>query len=332
VEPPATCDGECTLATDTIVISTPTHSRLGWSLVALLALILGGASLTLASEGANEARKPAVAQSSPGERLPIPRRAFLVPGEQFATDSSAAGGADLWAFARVGSGLRVQRWQVTSSAISPQPASLMTSPPAGSLNVAVAPWRGTRQALVLATQQGRSIAVQVRRAVPPFAILGQARTPTLPLQAGDVRSVFVDSDARGSADLVVVDRPATVAGAMRIRVLRGETDFQSVTRDVQLGTTNSWPRPEWNLVVGGVDSMSDDLLFISQTQPTQTGKIEVHALLSASGYHGYGTQTPINSPEGSGVDWSFALAHGYGGVPVLYGIDLTSRLLMRFSL
>jgi hypothetical protein len=316
-----------------MVADTPTRSRLGWSLVAVLALILGGTALTLARQGANQARKPTVAQSSPGERLPIPRQALLVPGEQFATDSSAAGGSDLWAFARVGSGLRVQRWLVSTSAISPQPASRITSPLAGILNVAVASWGGTsRRALVLTAQQGDSIVVQIRRAVPPFVILAHARTPVLPLRAGDVRSVFVDGNSRGSAELIVVDRPATAEGVMRIRVLTGETGFHAVIRDVQLRATNSWPVLAWNLVVGGVDSMAGDLLFISRTQRTTSGKIEVHALLSLDTYNGYGTQVPIDSPEGAGVDWSYALAHGPGGVPVLYGIDSAHRWLMRFSL
>jgi hypothetical protein len=185
---------------------------------------------------------------------------------------------------------------------------------------------------MLATQQGRSIVVQVRRTVPPFAILAQARTPALPLKAGDARSVFVDGDARGSAELIVVDRSATVAGVMRIRVLTGTTGFHSMISDVQLKGANSFPVSAWNLLVGGVNSVTSDLLFISRTQPTTTGKIEVHALLSASGYHRYGTQTPIDSPEGAGVDWSYALAHGPGGAPVLYGIDLARRRLMLFSL
>lgn len=311
---------------------TSIHSRLGWSLVAVLALILGGAALTLASKGADRARQPAVARGLSGGRLPIPRQALLVPGEQFATDSSAGGGSDLWTFARAGSRLRVQRWLVTTSAISPQSASLMTSPPAGSLNVAVASWRGVRQALVLTTQEGRSIVVQVRRSVPPFAVLAHVRTPALPLRVGDVRVVFVDEDTRGSADLIVVDRPATAAGVMRIRVLTGTTGFHAIVSDLRLKGINSFPVSAWNLLVGGVNSVTSDLLFISRMQPTTSGKIEVHALLSSADYHGYGVQAPINSPEGAGVDWSYALAHDSGGAPVLYGIDLTGRLLMRFSL
>jgi hypothetical protein len=315
-----------------MVTDTPTRSRLGWSLVAVLALIVGGVSLTLATKGAKRAHEAAVAQSSPGERLPIPRSALLVPGGQFATDSSAAGGADLWAFARAGSGLRVQRWLVATLAISPQPASLIASPPAGRLTVAVASWSGTRQALVLTAQQGDSIVVQVRRAIPPFVMLAHARTPALPLGVGDVRSVFVDGDSRGSAELIVVDRPTTAAGVMRIRVLTGERGFQSVVHDVHLRATNAWPVPAWNLAVGGVNSIAGDLLFISRTEPTTTGEIEVHALLSADTYHGYGTQMPIDSPEGAGVDWSYALAHGPGGAPILYGIDSAHRWLMRFPL
>jgi len=119
---------------------------------------------------------------------------------------------------------------------------------------------------------------------------------------------------------------------MRIRVLTGTTGFHSMISDVQLKGINSFPASAWNLLVGGVNSVTSDLLFISRTQPTTSGKIEIHTLLSASGYHGYGTQAPINSPEGTGVDWSYALAHDSGGAPILYGIDLTGRLLMRFSL
>lgn len=314
-----------------MVTDTPTRSRLGWSLVAVLALILGGAALTLAGKGADQARKPAVVRSLTEKRLPIPRQALLVPGEQFATDPSAAGGPDLWTFARAGPRLRVQRWLVTTSAILPQPASLIAAPPVGRLNVAVASWRGV-QTLVFATQQGRSIVVQIRRAVPPFAILVQARTPALPLGPGDVRSVFADGDAQGFAELIVVDRPATTSGVMRIHVLKGETGFQSVARDVQLGASNSWPRPKWNVAVGGVDSVSGDLLFISEAQPTRSGKIEVHALLSSHSYYGYGTQVPIDSPEGAGVGWSYVLAHNPGHVPILYGVDPIIRRLMRFTL
>jgi hypothetical protein len=314
-----------------VVTSTSTSSRLGWSLVALLVLILGGAALTLASRGANRAREPFAAQNLHGEQLRIPPQTSLVPGEQFATDSSVAGGSDVWAFARIGSRLRVQRWLVTTSSISPQPASLITSPPSGSLNVAVAHWKA-HQVLIFAAPQDHSIVVQVRRIVPPFTMLAKIRTPALPLKVGDVRSIFIDSEARGSAELIVVDRPTTVTGVMHIRVLTGTTDFHSMISDVQLTGINSFPASAWNLVVGGVDSVTGDLLFISRTQPTTSGKIEVHALLSSAGYHGYGTQTPINSPEGTGVHWSYALAHGPSGVPVLYGIDLTSRLLMRFLL
>jgi hypothetical protein len=155
----------------------------------------------------------------------------------------------------------------------------------------------------------------------------------LPLAAGDTRSLFVDTDRGGYAELIVVDRPATATGKMRIRVLRGESRFRSVTRDVQLGAANSWPLPKWDLTVGGVDSTSGDLLFISRMQPTRSGKIEVHALLSSKGYNGYGTQRPIGSPEGAGVGWSYAVAHGFSdGVPILYGIDPATRQLMRFPL
>jgi hypothetical protein len=329
VEPRATSDGECALSgAVTVVTDTSTRSGLGWALVVVLALILGSSALVLARRGANRSRNPAAA-----ETLPIPRQALLVPGEHFATDSFVAGGSDLWTFTRAGSGLRVQRLVVTASAISPQPASLITSPPAGILNVAVVSWRGgSQRALVLTAQQGHLIVVQVRRAVPPFVILAQARTQALPLGADDVRSVFVGGNIRGSAELIVVDRPATAAGVMRIRVLTRETGFHSVIRDVQLGATNSYPVSAWNLVAGGVNSMAGDLLFISRKESTASGKIEVHALLSSAGYRAYGTQVSIDSPEGAGVDWSYALAHSPGGAPVLYGIDLARRWLMRFSL
>lgn len=313
---------------------TARRSVSGWVLVAVLALILGGVALSLANRGVNRARnvaRPDVPFTA--RALPIPSRAILDAGEQFAADSSAGGGSDLWSFTRAGATLSVQRWRVTPSAVSPQPASLLTSPPAGLLHVAVASWPGTPQrALVLTVEQGDFIVVQVRRAVPPFVILTQARTPALPLRAGDIRSVFADTDRRGYAELIVVDRPAMAAGVMRIRVLKGETHFHSVTRDVQLGTTNSWPRPEWNLIVGGVDSMSGDLLFISRAQPTQTGKTEIHTLLSSDGYNGYGTQTPIDSPEGAGVGLIYALGHNPDDAPVLYGIDPATRRLMHFSL
>jgi hypothetical protein len=307
------------------------QSRLGWSSVVVLALVLGGVALALARHGADRARRPTVAQSSTNE-LPLPRGMVFAPGEQFATDSSADGGGDLWTFVRAGSSLRVQRWSVASSGISPQRASLIVSPPAGHLKVAVASWPGAKQALVLAAQQGRSVVVQVRRAVPPFAILAQAHTPAMSLKTGDVRSVFVDRSGRRSVELIVVDRPAKVTGVMRIRVLAGRPGFHAVTSGVQLKGVNSFPVAAWNLVVGGVNSATGDLLFISRTGPTSSGKIEVHALLSSAGYRGYGVQTPIDSPEGSGVDWSYALAHEPDGTPVLYGVDLASHLLMRFPL
>lgn len=119
---------------------------------------------------------------------------------------------------------------------------------------------------------------------------------------------------------------------MRIRVLNGETRFRSVTRDVRQGGPNSWPDAAWNLAVGGVDSMSGDLLFISREQPTRTGKTEIHTLLSSRDYNGYGTQRPIDNPEGSGANWSYVLAHGPDNAPLLYGIDAATHRLMRFLL
>jgi hypothetical protein len=311
---------------------THTRSRLGWSLVVVLALTLGGAALDLASRGANRAHNTTSIQSLAGQRLPIPSQALLVPGEQFATDSSTAGGSDLWAFGRVKSGLRVQHWRVNASTISPEPASLITSPPAGNLTVAVVPWREDRRALALVTQRGHSVAVQIRRYVPPFTVLARARTPVLPLTAGSTRSIFADGGARGPVRLIVVDRPVNVGGVMRIRVLTSATNFHSITRDVRLVGSNSFPIAAWNLVAGGVNSFTGDLLFISRRLSTSTGETEVHALLSSKKYNGYGTQTPIDNPEGAGGDWGYVLAHAPGGVPVLYGIDLTSRSLMRFLL
>jgi hypothetical protein len=302
------------------------RAGLGWTLVAVLALGLGGLALALAHRGVNRALSAAGA-------LAIPSPAILGSGAQLAADSSADGGSDLWSFSRVGSSLRVQRWTVTPSAVSPHPASLCASPPTGVLHAAVASWpKASRRALVLAAEQGDFIVVQVRRAVPPFVVLAHARTPALPLAAGDTRSIFIDSDRSGYADLIVVDRPATTAGVMRIRVLQGAARFQSITRDVKLGKANAWPTPKWDLVVGGVNSMSGDLLFISRAQPTRSGKTEVHALLSSKGYDGYGTQRAIDSPARANANWSYTLAHGSSDTPILYGIDRATRRLKRFPL
>lgn len=312
---------------------TARRSTLGWAFVAVLALALGGLALALADQGVNRARTDTHHDiPSAADELPIPSGAIFGAREQLAADSSAGGGPDLWSFTRVGPAVRVQHWIVTPSAVSSQPASLCTSPPVGPLYAAVASWPGVSRALVLAAERSDFIVIQVRRAVPPFVMIAHARTPALPLKTGDTRSIFVDRDRRGYAELIVVDRPATEAGVMRIRVLKGETNFQSVAREVSLDKANSWPRSEWNLVVGGVDSMSGDLLFISGTQPTRTGKIEIHALLSSRGYQGYGLQLPIDSPEGTGVGWSYVLAHGHGGTPFLYGIDPTTHRLIRFPL
>jgi hypothetical protein len=309
------------------------RSALGWAFVAVLALVLGGVALSLADRGVDRASKtahltvPGIADASP-----IPPRAILGTGELFAADSSAGGGPDLWSFTRVGATLHVQRWTVTPSTVTSQPASLCTSPPAGRLYVAVASWPGaSRRVFVFAAERRGSLVVQVRSAAPSCAVLAHARTPALPLRIGDTRAIFAGKDSRGYAELIVVDRPTTTAGVMRIRVLKGEAGFHSVTRDVQLGGANSWPRSKWNVAVGGVNSASGDLLFISEKQPTRTGKIEVHTLLSSRDYSGYGTQIPIDSPEGAG-DWSYVLAHNLDGAPVLYRIDPITRQLMRFTL
>lgn len=314
--------------------STDRRSALGWILVPLLILILGGVALSLASRGADRARREAnLHPPSAVTALPIPPQAILGAREQFAANASSAGGRDIWSFTRARNGLRVQRWIVTQSKVSPQIASRCPSPPQGTLHVAVSSWPGASQGvLVLTAEQGDFLAVQVRRAVPPFAMLMHARTPALPLSPGHVRSIFAGQDRRGYADLVVVDRPMTTGGVMRIRVLSGKTHFRSVVRDVRHGGFNSWPVAVWNLAVGGVDSTSGDLLFISRDQPTRTAKTEVHTLLSSHNYNGYGTQTAIDNPEGVGVNWSYVLVHGPDNMPLLYGIDGAAHRLMRFRL
>lgn len=308
--------------------------QLKWALAALLALVLGGAALDLANKGADNARRLSALQAFSGERFAIPSGTLLSEDGCFLTDSSASGDSSLWVLVRRGRSLRIQRWLVGASGVSPQRSFRMTSPPPGGLTAAgLVPWRTTGKALVLSSLQDHSVIVQIRQAAPPYTVLTQTRTPTLGLATGSVRSAFIDGAPHGVAKLIVVDRPARTAGSMRIRVLTATNNFQSIMTDVRLSGVNSFPAAAWSLVVGGVNSPSGDLLFISRTKHTATGKIEVHALLSRKKYSGYGTQMPIGPTEGSGVNWSYALAPARNGaVAILYGIDPVKRLLMRFPL
>lgn len=311
-----------------------TTIQLKWALVALLALVLGGTALDLASKGTKDARRPSAAQAFPGERFAIPPGVPLGRDGQFLLASSGPRTSSLWTLVQRGASLRVQQWLIGASTVSQLGVFQIASPPAADLMAArIVSWQ-TRKALMLASLAGRSVIVQVRQAVPPYTVLTQKRTPRLGLAAGSVRSVFVDSAPHsGVTKLIVVDRPVRTAGSMRIRVLTSTTDFQSIVTDVHLFGVNSFPATNWSLVVGGINSPSGDLLFISRTQHTATGKIEVHALLSRKEYHGYGTQMPLGPAEGSGVSWSYVIVPARNGAAAtLYGIDPIKRLLMRFPL
>lgn len=222
------------------------------------------------------------------------------------TSAGRPGGDDLWILNRQGArlgviGVDLPRMHTREYRRRKMTAGLRTTVPAPrGVPVDVEDWPGTGPTLFAVSSPERSPTLRLVSLRSGRQVL--EADPPLPPQESDKRNFFIAPWRGSGPDLFVVDRDAhrrkpRSRRLWTVRIYSGESDFKKLIHESKIRSrlSEKLSEPDWWMDIGYQNRRKEpNLVLVTKSRKTGTGKTEVHIISGRSGFHHFNLHAGID--------------------------------------
>jgi hypothetical protein len=240
--------------------------------------------------------------------LSVPGAARRLLGDRLAAYAGPGLAPTVWAFSAAGARLLATPMAIDARAVKVGQGVLVAGPrPAGPVVYDVGRWGPSgASALFELTQRHNVLLTRIVSLTAPSHLLDQTRTALGAPPAGARRTFALVSSTRTKTDLVVVDRGATDRRIL-VQTYSSASGFTIARSYIGPRQGTGFPSDRWQLMIGPAESLGPDLVLVGDGSQLASAPLELHVLLSASGFRSFGDQTDIGTTVGAARSLRFVL-------------------------